>query len=75
VPEMAILSGSKKDSVGVQRFRFYSSLMNAQFSAKRTIDQLKFHLVIYLREVLQESKMSAKQIRLWSTNQTELVIV
>jgi hypothetical protein len=30
---------------------------------------------MYLREVLQESKMGSKQIRVWSTSQTEVLIV
>lgn len=72
IQESTNLSAKAKDAILPQRLRFYSSTMTVQFSAKRSVSLLVAHLLIYLREMLQESKMSSKQLRVWSTNSHEV---
>lgn len=52
VTDFPMIGGKQRDSIGPQRFRFYSTELRIQFSAKRSIDQLKSHLLMYLRDVL-----------------------
>lgn len=46
-----------------------------QFSARRSVEALKAHILLYLRDVLQESKLSQKQLRVWSTSDSEIANV
>ena len=46
-----------------------------QYSARRTVEALKTHILLYLRDVLQENKLGQKQLRIWSTSESEVQCV